>query len=269
MRLHRFYIKGKKLAEIDVPGAVRLDSGDDSALLSLIHQWRDVFRYTVGSRVTLFDDSKTECLAMIETVSDSKANLVVLEKTEVPALVPAAKRVAGKALKLAKAAKSSHEQSGAVWLFAAIIKNDNFDFIIQKGTELGVDHVVPIISDRTIKKSLNMGRSQRIAIEASEQSGRLSVPQVHEPAALKEAMEDFLIMDGEAVVCIQGGEKWSKLKPRLKKFPLGFVIGPEGGWSDREVAYFKAQGFKTLALGNTVLRAEKAAISVLTLQMVE
>ncbi len=250
MRLHRFYIKGKILAKTEVPGSVTLNTNEDESYSSLIHQWRDVFRYTVGSRVTLFDDSKVECLAMIETIRDSEVKLIILEKNKINS----------------SRADDKVSSRKELWIFASIIKNDNFDFIIQKSTELGVDHIVPIVSDRTIKKSVNMERSRRIAIEASEQSGRTSVPKLHEPIKLKKAIEEFMILDGEVVICMQGGESWAKLKTSLKKYPLGFVVGPEGGWSEKEVEYFREHVFKKLALGEHVLRAETAVVSVLTLQ---
>ncbi len=248
MRLHRFYIKGKTLAKMDIPGSVVLNVHDDQSYTSLIHQWRDVFRYTVGSRVTLFDDSKVECLGMIETIRDGEVKLIILEKEKV------------------SVQEEKVNSKKEVWIFASVIKNDNFDFVLQKATELGINHIVPIVSDRTIKKSINMERAKRIVIEAAEQSGRTDVPKVHEPEKLKKALENFMILDGEAVVCVQGGESWSKLKPSLKKYPIGYVIGPEGGWSDKEVQYFNEHQFKKLALGEFVLRAETAVISVLTLQ---
>lgn len=249
MRIHRFYIGGKKLAQIEPSGVVYLRVGDNESYASLIHQWRDVFRYTVGSRVQLFDDSKAECVAMIETIQDAEVKLVVLEKNT---------------------AKKSQKTSkgGDVWLFQSIIKNDNIDLVIQKATELGADHIVPVVSDRTIKKNVNKERAGRIAIEASEQSGRVSVPVVHDVVTLKKALQDFLAQDGDVVVCVQDGEPWSKVRTRLKKYPLGFVVGPEGGWSPAETEYFNKSGFIKLALGENVLRAETAALAVLVLQNV-
>ncbi len=253
MRLHRFYIKGKKLAKIGVSERIMLDVSEDSSLVGTLRQWRDVFRYITGNRVSIFDDSKVECTAMIASLNDYKAELVILEKLK-----------GDKSISVS--AKSVTDKKDEVWLFASIIKNDNFDFVVQKSTELGVDHIVPVLSERTIKKNINISRAQKIATEASEQSGRVTIPTVHEPVQLKKALQDFMSEGGEVVVCAEGGEEWTKLRGRLKKYPLGFVIGPEGGWSPREKEYFFAGGFKTLSLGDTVLRAETAVVAVIALQ---
>ncbi len=267
MRLHRFYIKGKKLGKIEVSERLVLDTHEDEFLAGLFRQWKDVFRYITGNRVSVFDDSKVECTAMIESLSAFKAELVILER------VKGSKNGSGVGAKGSGADSGAGEFGGSadanknqVWLFASIIKNDNFDFVVQKSTELGADHIVPVVADRTIKKNIKVDRAQKIATEASEQSGRVTIPTVHEPVTLKKALQDFMAQGGDAVVCLEGGEEWIKLRPRLKKYPLGFVVGPEGGWSPAEKEYFLTSGFKMLSLGDTVLRAETAVVAVMALQ---
>lgn len=263
MRLHRFYIGGKNginLAKLGVSSRFTLDSLQNEDFSPLIHQWRDVFRYMPGSRLTLFDDSKTECLCMIESFTGSaKVELVILEKADT---------------NKTETSNSDDDEVQSVkkdelWLFASILKNENFDLVVQKVTELGIDHIVPLVCDRTIKKNVNMKRAQKIIVEASEQSGRISIPTIYEPMALKKAVEEFLASGGEAVVCHQNGDQWSKAKELLKKYPLGFIIGPEGGWSEKEENYFNKMSLRKVKFSENVLRAETAAIGVVTLVLVE
>ncbi len=261
MRLHRFYIGGKKgihLADFGPGDKLFVDSLENEDFSSLIHQWKDVFRYMPGSRVTLFDDSKIECLCMIEVLGLSKVELVILEKED---------RLLDTTLgsDINTFGMDIHVQNNELWLYLSVLKNDNFDLVVQKATELGVDHIVPILSDRTIKKNINIKRMEKIIIEASEQSGRLSVPKIYEPIVLKKAVEDFLAMGGDMVVCHQKGDTWSKGKELLKKYPLGLLVGPEGGWSEKEEEYFKKIALRKIKFSDNVLRAETAAIGVVTL----
>jgi RsmE family RNA methyltransferase len=289
MRLHRFYIGGKNgvnLADLEVSNRFVLNTLHNENFSALIHQWRDVFRYMPGSRVVLFDDSKTECLCMIESFENFRTEVVILEKiadgrgTAAASHAPASSALAGGRrtnsdsvmddLAGKTSGKISSTANGAaskeeLWLFLSILKSDNFDLVVQKATELGVDHVVPLLCDRTIKKNINLKRAEKIAIEAAEQSGRTSVPQMHEPIVLKKAVEDFLASDGDIVVCHQRGDQWSKGKELLKKYPLGFIVGPEGGWSEKEEMYFNKMSLRKIKFSKNVLRAETAAIGVMAL----
>lgn len=73
-----------------------------------------------------------------------------------------------------------------VWLCMAIVKKDNFEWIVEKGTEIGVNHFVPVVAERSEKKDLNMERLIKIAREASEQSGRGTVPEIHPVMTLED-----------------------------------------------------------------------------------
>jgi RsmE family RNA methyltransferase len=277
MRLHRFYIGGENgvnLANLAIGNRFILDSLKNDAFVALVHQWKDVFRYMPGSRVVLFDDSGVECLCMIESYGSFKTELIILEKVDgnlrsedeendVGSDSEATEQsISGIPSRLKSAKKDE------VWLFVSILKGENFDLVVQKVTELGADHVVPVLCDRTIKKNINQKRAEKIAIEASEQSGRTSVLKVHEPIVLKKAIEDFLAIDGDIVVCHQRGDSWQEGKKLLKKYPLGFLVGPEGGWSEKEEKYFEKIALRKIKFSDNVLRAETAAIGVVTLAKV-
>lgn len=274
MRLHRFYVGGREginLGDLTIGNRIILDSLKNEAFVSLVHQWKDVFRYMPGSRVVLFDDSGVECLCMIESYGSFKTELAILEKTDesmkgVDEEDKLDSSINKNSISLAEV--SSHTKSAKnneVWLFISILKGENFDLVVQKVTELGANHIVPVLCDRTIKKNINQKRVEKIAIEASEQSGRTSVLKIHEPVTLKKAVEDFLAIDGDMAVCHQRGDSWEESKKLLKKYPLGFLVGPEGGWSEKEEKYFEKMALRKIKFSNNVLRAETAAIGVVTL----
>lgn len=235
MRLHRFFVS---------EGTV---NGQNATVKDkkLLNQWRNVFRYTTGSRVLLFDGTGAEYLALIASINPDRAELQILEKEERGTEKPA--------------------EESRTFLFLSILKNNNFDLVLQKAAEIGVDVVVPIVSDRVIKKSINIDRSRRILIEASEQSGHLVVPEIREPEDLKKSLEEF---DGKIIILQSGATAWNKkLLSGAKGKPtdVSFVIGPEGGWSPAELEFFDNKKFTKVSLGTQTLRAETAAIAVLAL----
>ncbi len=249
MRLHRFFVQ---------EGTV---NGNEALIRDpkILNQWRNVFRYTTGSRVLLFDGTGAEYLALIASINPDRAELQILEKEERKTEKP----VAGQ----------------RIHLFMSIIKNNNFDLVLQKAAEIGVDVIVPIVSDRVIKKSINMERSKRILIEASEQSGHITVPELSEPQTLVAALDAFEQQGGKPIICQAGATGWnqkligvasgmgSKFSKRVSD--VSFVIGPEGGWSSQELEYFKKKKYTSVSLGartgSHTLRAETAAIAVLAL----
>ncbi len=278
MRLHRFYVggtNGVNLTDLAIGNRFILDSLRNEAFVSLVHQWKDVFRYMPGSRVVLFDDSGVECLCMIESYGSFKTELVILEKVDAD-LISGTEGLTDEVIEGDKSAPvdvvDSHLKSAKrneLWLFISILKGENFDLVVQKVSELGADHIVPLLCDRTIKKNINLKRAEKIAIEAAEQSGRTSVLKVHEPEVLKKAIESFLSMDGDMVICHQRGDSWQEGKKILKKYPLGFLVGPEGGWSEKEEKYFEKMALRKIKFSDNVLRAETAAIGVVTLAKIE
>ena len=152
----------------------------------------------------------------------------------------------------------------------ATIKKEAFEYALEKMTEVGVSGILPLTSDKVIKKGINIERCQTIVREASEQSGRLVVPYLLPEMDLQKAFEYFIkkIESGEAiqlVFCDMPGHD-SPSKVEVKKLiidnPIAtvFFIGPEGGWSDREKLSAELLGIPKYSLGNNVLRAETAAI---------
>jgi 16S rRNA (uracil1498-N3)-methyltransferase len=144
------------------------------------------------------------------------------------------------------------EPARSVTLCCSILKRENFELVVQKATELGVSRIIPIIAERTVKTGLKMERLKAIAKEATEQSGRGVVPDISEPMSLTDA----LALPGHKLFFHTG----TQAHPALSSDPALLFIGPEGGWSDRDVAAAVSAGCQVCSLGKRTLRGETAAI---------
>lgn len=151
-------------------------------------------------------------------------------------------------------------------LLLAVIKFDRMEWGIEKCTELGVSRIVPLIARRTdahLAKAAIKRRErwQRIAREASEQSRRAVVPEVAVPLLLNEAVG----MPGDTRVLLAESEKKILLSDVLqghsRNEEILLAVGPEGGWTAPEEKLFRESGWMLVSLGETVLRAETAAMA--------
>lgn len=139
-------------------------------------------------------------------------------------------------------------------LFVCIPKKDKFELILEKCTELGVDNFYPIISDRTVKTNINIERSLKIIEEACEQSQRADTPVLHEIRTLEEVVKEFR----PVVFDIEGG----LLSKEDTNNIHNVLIGPEGGFSESELAFLNAEKLDIYKLKTPVLKTETAAIVV-------
>ncbi len=232
MRLHRFFVGD--IINSFIKEGDRFDISDSD----LVHQWKKVFRLKTGDNVILFDGSGFEYVCKIENMSKDSVEIST------------------------GTAKKIDPLEREVWVCMSVIKKDNFEWVVEKCTELGVSHFLPIIADRSEKKDLNMDRLKKIAKEASEQCGRGDVPKIHEIITLEES---FLYdLPQEKFFFDLNGSDLSEKDLKDKK-PVAIFIGPEGGWSEKEVSFFKSKNIETKILGKRVLRAETAAISATSL----
>ena len=147
-----------------------------------------------------------------------------------------------------------------VVLYQSLIKKDKMEWVVEKATELGVSKIIPIISERSEKKGLNLERARRIAIEASEQCGRADVPVLGSIMGLEECI---MGAEGEKIVFDITGEPFSSSVIH-NIYPISLFVGPEGGWTEKEIEIFKESNAKIFSLGKLTLRAETAAIVALT-----
>ena len=152
-----------------------------------------------------------------------------------------------------------NELKTEITVILSLIKNDKFDFAIQKLTELGVKRIVPYIAKRSVVKqgkgNNKIDRFKKIVCEASEQSHRNCIPEICDYATYKDLnkyLSDINIIAYEKNYNIVNNFSDSK--------SITILIGPEGGFEKEEVEAIESLGFKSISLGKRILRAETAAI---------
>lgn len=156
----------------------------------------------------------------------------------------------------------------ALTLVQAVARGEKMDFILQKATELGVARVLPVVSERTEVK-LDEDRAgkrlvhwQRVVESACEQSGRAVVPTVEPPVTLGRFAEAARYEAELKVVLHPEGEHTFATLPAATGAML--AVGPEGGFSDRDLAMLKLAGFVRTRMGPRILRTETAGLAAIT-----
>ncbi len=156
-----------------------------------------------------------------------------------------------------------------VILCAALVKFDHFEWMIEKATELGVAEIVPVEtarSERGLERAAlkRLERWRRIALEASQQSRRANLPEVHQPVRFADALA-LSATRRYALDEVAGGVPLVGAVPeaRSPSDTIAILIGPEGGWTEDERAGFTAAGWTRVSLVPLILRAETAAIAAL------
>ncbi|MEI8270771.1 MAG: RsmE family RNA methyltransferase [bacterium] len=245
MKIHRF------ISNFDL-SKTELEINDKE----IVNQMKNVLRLKVGEKVELCDGKG------ISTMVD----IIKIEKNSIN-------------VSIKKIVKDKNKIKNNVTLFCAILKKENFELVVQKTTECGISKIVPIITSRTIKNGLNMDRLRKIAKEASEQCGRITIPEISEPIKFEEAINNLegetFLFDAEGELFFEthcagrrskhsnspGGEYVRVSKDNsLTTEQYSIFIGPEGGWTEEEIQKTKKLNFKTASLGSLVLRGETAAI---------
>ena len=156
-----------------------------------------------------------------------------------------------------------------ITLLLAIFKFDRMEWAIEKCTELNVTTIVPVIARRTEKylalaADKRAERWRRIAREASEQSRRITPPEIADPVKLAEALK---VKAGLRIVLAESELEigLNELLRSRETEPLALAIGPEGGWTEDELRSFASSQWIAASLGETILRAETAAIAALAI----
>jgi len=151
-------------------------------------------------------------------------------------------------------------------LLISVVKKSALEFAVEKATELGVRRIRLVVTHRTQVQHVRMDRLDAIAIEAAEQTGRVDVPMIHEPARLSDLLDGW--ESGRRLMfCDEtGGEPAMTALADAGGGPWAILIGPEGGFAPEERERLRALTFTTaVSLGPRILRADTAAIAALTL----
>jgi len=230
MKIHRFF-----LFDIELSGGKKELK---LANKELLHQIAKVLKLKIGEQLALCDGKGKEAICVLEGVDKKELILKVVEYKELPT-------VGRKTI-----------------LYLAVLKRENFELAVQKSAEIGVDKLVPIITDRTIKTGINLERLNKISKEACELSGRVTLMEIEPMIKFKEAI--VRSKENETnLFFAPGGVNFSPGKTfgnETKK--VGLFIGPEGGWSTEELILAKENKMKITGIGNLVLRGETAATIV-------
>lgn len=206
------------------------------------HYLRNVLRKGEGDAVRLFNGESGEWRAEISAISKRSAELTIIEPLREPQPCP------------------------DITLCFAPIRKHRTAFIIEKATELGVKALQPVITARTQFSKFNIDKARLQAIEAAEQTERLDIPSLCAPQKLETLIEDW---DAERhlIFADEGGDAFTALNALCTlQGPAAILIGPEGGFTPQERELLRGQSFvRSVNLGARILRADTAALSLLTL----
>ncbi len=220
---------------------------------------REVLRLKAGDDVSVFDGEGHEFHCRVSDSRRDKAELEIISEI----------------------APAKPESPLRLTLAVALLKGEKFDLVVQKATELGVTSITPLVTNHAdirlrdaADAAKRVARWQRIALEATKQSGRAVVPLVTDPIAFKSLIETQSQPAGAAGGGWQGlmfSERdgaslaeWRQRNP-IELSALTAIIGSEGGWADEEILFAREAGWSIITLGGRTLRAETAAIAVATL----
>lgn len=207
------------------------------------HYLAQVMRVKPGDAVILCDDVTGEWAARVEETGKRSVTVMLVEQLRGRDTVP------------------------DLWLVIAPVKKPNFDLVLEKATELGVDRIVPVLTRRSVVDKVNEERARTIMAEAAEQCARTALPSLAPLVPLARLLADWpagrtLFMADE-----MGGEPAAAAFASAEA-PAALLIGPEGGFDDAERAAIRAlDQTRAITLGPRILRAETAAIAATALWM--
>lgn len=205
---------------------------DDKAQHYLLH----VMRQHDGDVLLCFNGTDGEWKCRLTMTGKKKAVLQVLEQTR------------------------PQTQPEFCAICPALIKKDNMDIILQKATELGVTDIYPILSEHTSHPHFNMPHALAVVKEAAEQCERLTLPVIHSPMPLVDLSKNL----PSDCACYYLAERQAASSLLPERGPVAFVVGPEGGWSEKENLFFQKSDFIPLHFDVGILRAETACIAILS-----
>jgi len=213
-------------------------SGEDA------HHLTRVLRVEPGQKFEISDNASVY-LAEIESARKDLVSFTILERIESPP--PALRSI----------------------LLASLIKFERFEWMLEKATELGVERVIPVDAERSEKGLVQaagkrLARWRRIAREASEQSRRARLPEIDATLDLADGLsietDHRYVLDEEAAPPLL-----SQLPAPQPQATVALMVGPEGGWTDRERSAIASAGWPAVSLGREILRAETAALAGLAI----
>jgi 16S rRNA (uracil1498-N3)-methyltransferase len=202
------------------------------------HHLIRVRRLGIGAEAVLFDGRATAVPARVVAIGRDRVELEIVGE-------PLADRIAVIPITLA----------------TAVPKGDRFDWLIEKATELGIVRLVPLIAERSVAnpRATKLDRLRQKVVEASKQCGRNTLMELAPPVAWLELVARAAV--GVRYVADPAGPSWGVMHPPARGEAAMLAIGPEGGFTELEVAAAVTAGWRSVALGSTILRIETAALA--------
>lgn len=250
--MHHFFIKPSQINWENRTGHV---TGPD------VHHMVDVLRLQTGSKISVSDGMGNRYTARIKGVEADQVDISLLEKVS-----------AADAIKTLP-----------ITLVQGVAKGSKMDWIVQKNTEMGIGVIQPITTQFTVVKfqsdqdaAKKQDRWQKIAIEAAKQSKRSTIPSVKKPVSLETYIDDARRVEGRWLRLLAYEKESGKplketISPEaLERYDgIELWIGPEGGFSEKEIDLAKDAGIQTIGLGPRILRTETASIALLAVVLYE
>ena len=209
------------------------------------HHLTRVLRVEAGQKFEI-SDNRDVYLAEVESARKDLVTFAILERME------------------------ATEPALHTTLLVSLIKFERFEWIVEKATELGVERILPVEAERSERglaraAAKRLERWKRIAREASEQSRRARLPEIDACISLQAALaaaadHRYVLEERTAPPILQALPAERKPQDRV-----ALLVGPEGGWTDREREAIAAAGWKAISLGREILRAETAAMAGLAI----
>ena len=224
MELRRFFV-----SQEDISGDTVTVRGEEFA-----HMTR-VLRMKPGYKVLVCANDGCERLCVIRSISGDEA---LLDTQEV---------------------RCTDDKKISLTLFAGLLKNSKLDLVVQKSVELGVDVIVPFVSERTAEKKFSAERAARIALEAAKQFGSSRLSRVEDVVTFAE-MTDRLKEFDTVLFAYEEERGLSLPKADIRGKNIALIVGSEGGFAPGEAAAAQAAGAVSVTLGRRILRAETASI---------
>lgn len=225
MRLNRFY------SSIPLGEEVVIVNKDETS--ELFNQISHVFRAKIGYTCVFFD-GKNNVDHIYELINIDKKSLSFIKKQEV--------------------LKENNLRNGDRVLCLALIKKDSFEEVVQKAVEIGINKIIPVLSERSEKKLLNKERLEKIVIEAVEQCGRNDIPTLDDI----QKIEDIIKIPAKHIVFDTNPSQ--KTQEDNRGGDIFAWVGPEGGWTDSELGVFRKHDTTFCHLDTYTLRATTAGV---------
>ena len=231
MEIRRFFVD-----KADILGD-RITLGGDE-----FYHMTKVLRYKVGYKAVILANDGIERHSVVEEICKDYAVLKIEEEVV------------------------ADRKNATVTLYAGLLKNNKLDFVVQKGVELGVDRIIPFVSQNSAETKFNADRANKIALESAKQCGSVYLSQVDDLVDFDKVVDGFKNYD--KVIFAYENEKKNSIRDAVRGASnLAIIVGPEGGFTPEETDRAIAGGADVVTLGRRILRAETASIVSATLAL--